>query len=80
MNNSNNNCFKAVKGYKSILIAYYNLNINNINARNYLYNEIPEHYWFDLKTREWKLRHRQRHTIGRIFTVLPMNVELFLLC
>uniref|UniRef100_A0A0K0FS23 Transposase n=1 Tax=Strongyloides venezuelensis TaxID=75913 RepID=A0A0K0FS23_STRVS len=45
----------------------------------YLYNEIPEHYWFDLKTREWKSIHRQRHTIGRIFTVSPMNVKLFLL-
>uniref|UniRef100_A0A0K0F1B7 ATP-dependent DNA helicase n=1 Tax=Strongyloides venezuelensis TaxID=75913 RepID=A0A0K0F1B7_STRVS len=28
---------------------------------------------------EEKLRHRQRHTIGRILTVSPMNVELFLL-
>uniref|UniRef100_A0A0K0FS11 Helitron_like_N domain-containing protein n=1 Tax=Strongyloides venezuelensis TaxID=75913 RepID=A0A0K0FS11_STRVS len=57
INNDNNNCFKAEKGYKSTLVAYYNLNKNDINARNYLYNEIPEHYW--------------------IFTVSPMNVELF---
>uniref|UniRef100_A0A0N5BUZ0 ATP-dependent DNA helicase n=1 Tax=Strongyloides papillosus TaxID=174720 RepID=A0A0N5BUZ0_STREA len=77
MNNGNNNCFKAEKGYKSTLVAYYNLNKNDINAKKYLYNEIPEYYWFDLKTREWKLRHRQRRTIGRIFTVSPMNVELF---
>uniref|UniRef100_A0A0N5C7V2 Helitron_like_N domain-containing protein n=1 Tax=Strongyloides papillosus TaxID=174720 RepID=A0A0N5C7V2_STREA len=77
MNNGNNNCFKADKGYKSTLLAFYNLNKNDINARKYLYNEIPEYYWFDLKTREWKLRHRQRRTIGRIFTVSPMNVELF---
>uniref|UniRef100_A0A0K0FGK5 Helitron_like_N domain-containing protein n=1 Tax=Strongyloides venezuelensis TaxID=75913 RepID=A0A0K0FGK5_STRVS len=79
INNGNNNCFKAEKDYKSILVAYYNLNKNDINSRKYLFNEILEHYWFDLKTREWKLRHRQRHTIGRIFTVSPMNVELFLL-
>uniref|UniRef100_A0A0N5CBD5 Helitron_like_N domain-containing protein n=1 Tax=Strongyloides papillosus TaxID=174720 RepID=A0A0N5CBD5_STREA len=52
MNNGNNNCFKAEKGYKSTLVAYYNLNKNDINARKYLYNEIPEYYWFDLKTRE----------------------------
>uniref|UniRef100_A0A0K0FPT0 ATP-dependent DNA helicase n=1 Tax=Strongyloides venezuelensis TaxID=75913 RepID=A0A0K0FPT0_STRVS len=29
--------------------------------------------------REWKLKHRQRRTTERIFTVSPMNVELFLL-
>uniref|UniRef100_A0A0K0FZ87 Helitron_like_N domain-containing protein n=1 Tax=Strongyloides venezuelensis TaxID=75913 RepID=A0A0K0FZ87_STRVS len=77
INNGNNNCFKAEKNYKFTLVPYCNLNKNDINARKYLYNETPEYYWFDLKTREWKLRHRQRHTIERIFTVSPMNVELF---
>uniref|UniRef100_A0A0K0G3B6 ATP-dependent DNA helicase n=1 Tax=Strongyloides venezuelensis TaxID=75913 RepID=A0A0K0G3B6_STRVS len=79
MKNGNNNCFNAEKGYKSTLVAYYNVNKDDINARKYLYNETPEYYWFDLKTREWKLRHRQRRTIGKIFTVLPMNVKFFLL-
>uniref|UniRef100_A0A0K0F1G1 Inositol-pentakisphosphate 2-kinase n=1 Tax=Strongyloides venezuelensis TaxID=75913 RepID=A0A0K0F1G1_STRVS len=60
INNGNNNCFNAEKGYKSTLVAYYNPNENDINAR-----------------KEEKLRHRQRRTIGRIFTVSPMNVELF---
>uniref|UniRef100_A0A0K0FS32 ATP-dependent DNA helicase n=1 Tax=Strongyloides venezuelensis TaxID=75913 RepID=A0A0K0FS32_STRVS len=77
INNGNNNCFKAEKSYKSTLVAFYNLNKNDINARKCLYDEIPEYYWFNLKTREWKLRHLQRHTIGRIFTVSFMNVELF---
>uniref|UniRef100_A0A0K0FSG3 Helitron_like_N domain-containing protein n=1 Tax=Strongyloides venezuelensis TaxID=75913 RepID=A0A0K0FSG3_STRVS len=80
INNGNNNCFKAEKDYKSTLVAYYNVNKKDINARKYFYDEIPEHYWFDLKIREWKLRHRQRHTIGRIFTVSPINDDLFLLC
>uniref|UniRef100_A0A0K0G3D9 DNA-directed RNA polymerase n=1 Tax=Strongyloides venezuelensis TaxID=75913 RepID=A0A0K0G3D9_STRVS len=61
MNNDNNNCFKAKKGYKSTLVAYYNVNKDDINAE------------------KWKLRHRQRRTIGKIFTVLPMNVKFFLL-
>uniref|UniRef100_A0A0K0F1U6 SUN domain-containing protein n=1 Tax=Strongyloides venezuelensis TaxID=75913 RepID=A0A0K0F1U6_STRVS len=77
INNDNNNCFKAEKGYKSTLVAHFNVNKNDINARKYLYNETPEYYWFDLKTKEWKLRLCQRHTIRKIFTVSPMNVELF---
>uniref|UniRef100_A0A0K0F2P5 ATP-dependent DNA helicase n=1 Tax=Strongyloides venezuelensis TaxID=75913 RepID=A0A0K0F2P5_STRVS len=77
INIGNNNCFQAKKNYKFTLVAYCNLNKNDINARKYLYNETPEYYWFDLKTREWKLRHRQRHTIEKIFTVSTMNVELF---
>uniref|UniRef100_A0A0K0EUT5 Ac146-like protein n=1 Tax=Strongyloides venezuelensis TaxID=75913 RepID=A0A0K0EUT5_STRVS len=52
MNNGNNNCLKTEKVYKSTFVAYYNLNKNDINARIYLYNVIPDHYWFDLKTRE----------------------------
>lgn len=63
-----------------MLTAYFELNMFDPNARNYLYTDIPLHYVYDKKKREWHTRKRRvDQTLGRMYIVNYNNVELYAL-
>ncbi|KZS03775.1 Uncharacterized protein APZ42_033417 [Daphnia magna] len=57
------------------LTAYFKLNSEDDNARQYFYREIPHHYVFMKKTNSWKPRCRRARIIGRLYTVGVRQVE-----
>ncbi|XP_065321170.1 uncharacterized protein LOC135928643 [Gordionus sp. m RMFG-2023] len=59
------------------LTAWFELNKNDVNARQYLYVTIPYHYTFSAN--KWKLRQRQNNIISRMYTVDPKSGERFFL-
>lgn len=60
---------------QSKLMAYFKLNNENMDVRQYYYQEIPEH--FTWKKGEWKVRKNTR-CIGPIYTVSPADTERLL--
>ncbi|KAK2436868.1 ATP-dependent DNA helicase pif1 [Trifolium repens] len=62
-----------------MLTQFFALNRRDPHARNYLYREIPEHYWWDSKVKEWKNRLSSIKVIGRIYIVSPSEGEKFYL-
>ena len=61
----------------STLMAWFELNANDIAARHLYYHEVPEHYvWRDQR---WHKRCRSQVAIGRIYNVSHHNTELFAL-
>lgn len=63
------------------LTAWFKLNAEEEDTRNYLYIDIPKYYVFEEKLRKWKPRQRrQNKTIGRMYSVsLRSDVERFCL-
>ena len=61
----------------SKLTAWFKLNRDDPDARNYYYYEIPEHYTW--KDNGWKPREGGKKTLGRMFTVSHKQEELFFL-
>ncbi len=47
-------------------MAYFKLNKEDAFARTLKYDEIPEHYVQDNKSKEWKRRVKKCKTIGRL--------------
>ncbi|UYV80502.1 hypothetical protein LAZ67_19000358, partial [Cordylochernes scorpioides] len=65
---------------KSMLTAYFDLNINDPEARNYTYAQIPEHYIYNKKERKYHKRSRGgQKVISRIYPVSVSDSELFYL-
>ena len=64
---------------KTMLTQYFALNARCPEARRYLYREIPEHYYWHCRLKDWFLRRSQKKVIGRIYTVLPSDQETFYL-
>ena len=62
---------------ESKLNAFFSLCQRDEAARQYLYNQIPEHYTWTRNT--WQPRKRFANTIGRIFTVNPADRERYYL-
>jgi hypothetical protein len=48
-----------------MLTQFFALNRRDPHARNCLYKEITEHYWWDSKVKEWKNRLSSIKVIGR---------------
>jgi hypothetical protein len=66
-----------VTSASSTLMAWFDLNSVDINARNLLYHEIPEKYaWVDSR---WVPRTRDGISVGRIYGVSANNSELYAL-
>lgn len=64
----------------TMLLGYFELNRVDENARQYLYKEIPEVYWWDKQERCWKIRqnlNRAEKAIGRLHFIHPRNIELY---
>ncbi|CAF2148066.1 unnamed protein product, partial [Rotaria magnacalcarata] len=61
------------------LTAYFDLNVSDSSAHQYLYQDIPNHYVF--KNKKWVKRSTVSHygekTIGRIISVSPRDVDLY---
>ncbi|CAK8574627.1 unnamed protein product [Lathyrus sativus] len=62
-----------------MLTQFFALNLRDPEARNYLYREIPEHYCWNNRDKEWHCMQSLRKVIGRIYTVSPLEGENFYL-
>ena len=60
------------------LTGYFRLNATDVGAHNYTYQEIPQHYVWDPKSKKWKPRQRQ-FAIGRMYFAAPSAGERFYL-
>jgi len=62
----------------STLTAWFKLNIEDEQANQYLYNDIPKHYVFHAKETQWKRRQRGgEKVIGRMYAVSMHDVERY---
>lgn len=61
------------------LTAFFALNEADIEARQYLYHEIPVHYTWNTQRRRWERRLRQmsRETLSRMYVVSPLDRDRF---
>ncbi|KAI5402370.1 hypothetical protein KIW84_050113 [Lathyrus oleraceus] len=64
---------------KTMLTQFFALNLQDPQARKYLYREIPEHYCWNKWDMEWHRRRSTRKVIGRIYTVSPSEGDKFYL-
>ena len=74
-----------MEGHDDTLTAWFKLNMEDESAREYLYTEIPENYYF-VKSRRgaeqsyfWRKRVRSCNTIGRMYYIGPNAGELYYL-
>ena len=68
------------RGQNTTLTAFFKLNQEDVNARQYLYHEIPEHYTFNQQGKKWTRRRRSTAPIiGRIYQVQPSDPQRFAL-
>jgi hypothetical protein len=67
---------------RTTLTAFFEANANTgqlgIEARNYTYQEFPQHFTWKPDRKEWSIRHRDP-AIGRMFFVPPTAGEQFYL-
>jgi hypothetical protein len=63
---------------RTMLTAFFEANRNNAFARQYTYQEMPQHFVWDRAKKEWKIRQRGS-TIGHIYFVSPTASERFYL-
>ncbi|XP_008180455.1 uncharacterized protein LOC103308586 [Acyrthosiphon pisum] len=61
------------------LTAFFALNERNVDARQYLYHEIPTHYTWQVSSKEWRLRQRQApcETLYRMYVVNSLDRDRF---
>ena len=63
---------------QSTLLQWFELNRRDINARKFLYHEIPEHYSWKNELQMWMPRQKLSvMSVGRIFAVSIHNLELW---
>jgi hypothetical protein len=58
------------------LTAWFQLNRQDPDARQYLYHDIPQHFVFD-RYGQWKRRQQGDKIIGRMYSVSPNDVERY---
>ncbi|XP_060846202.1 uncharacterized protein LOC132925860 [Rhopalosiphum padi] len=61
------------------LTAFFELNTTDVEARQYLYQEIPVHYTWNATRRMWSRRRRQvtYETLARMYVVNPLDRDRF---
>lgn len=71
----------ALERSGSTLTSWFQLNIDDTNARNYLYSEVPSHYTYSHKNgvHKWNRRQRSSKIVARIYGVSPKEGEIFYL-
>ena len=68
------------KKFETTLTAWFNLNKHDVNARNYLYTEIPFHYVFHKDSKQWCVRKKlKKSVIPRMYFVNPKDIERYYL-
>ena len=78
----NNQCdvrLALSRAQKTKLTAFFDLCDSDDNAKELLYHDIPEHYVWNKKNKEWQRRKRQTKVIGRIYASNPSEGERFYL-
>eukprot|EP00102_Acyrthosiphon_pisum_P014215 XP_008184159.1 PREDICTED: uncharacterized protein LOC103309724 [Acyrthosiphon pisum] len=63
------------------LTAFFDLNVTDVEARQYLYQEIPIHYTWNASRRKWsrRQRHMTYETLARMYIVNPLDRDRFYL-
>lgn len=62
------------------LNAWFKLNNECVEARQYLYIDIPEHYCWNINIKRWeKRKYQNKIAVGRTYAVSPRNTELYAL-
>jgi hypothetical protein len=69
--------FEAASPKETTLTAWFNLNLRDSSARQYLYTDIPGHYVFDKKLNSWQPRKKQMNIISRMYTVSLNEAERY---
>ena len=69
---------ERAKNQRSMLTEFFRMNIEDPNARRYLYREFPKHYIWNKSKKIWKPRKR-RFQIGRLVYAYPSKGERFYL-
>ena len=64
-------------GATSQLTAWFKLNAKDENARSLTFLEVPRHYVWEQRKKEWVQRKKTMKTIARIFPVSPRYAERF---
>ena len=68
------------RGTKTQLTEFFTLDSNCLEARQYLYHEIPNHFTYDKKQALWRERKRGGNkVIGRMYSVSPRDREKYFL-
>jgi len=75
--NENDDNVAVAANKPSKLMAWFNLNETDVEARQFTYKEIPEHYVWDNKEGVWRKRRQVSKMIGQLMEVSPQDVELF---
>jgi len=73
---------EQLQATQTTLTAWFELNAHDENARQYTYQEIPEHYTWKTREKQWKRRVQATGTdkvIGRIHAANPADQERFYL-
>ena len=66
------------KNLNTTLTAWFNLNQTDMEARQYLYPDIPNFYVFNENTKTWTMRKKNRKPVfSRMYLVNPRDRELF---
>ncbi|XP_019447295.1 PREDICTED: uncharacterized protein LOC109350519 [Lupinus angustifolius] len=64
---------------KTMITQFFALNQLDVEARHYIYTEIPKHYTWDKGNKEWNRRRNRRRVLGRMYTVSPSEGDKFYL-
>jgi hypothetical protein len=62
---------------ETTLTQYFKLNETDIQARQFLYHDLPRYYTWVKKEKKWKKRKYTTKTIGRMVYVNPKDTERF---
>jgi hypothetical protein len=64
---------------ETTLTGWFKLNADDHDARNLLYTDLPEYYWWNNTLKRWIKRHNRNIAVGRTYAVSPRNIELYAL-
>ncbi|XP_076069725.1 uncharacterized protein LOC143041602 [Oratosquilla oratoria] len=65
------------EGQDTQLTAWFKLNQSDVDARAYLYIDIPEYYVLNNQSNTWTRRQRHRQIVTRMYSASPRNAEKF---
>ena len=77
------NNIENLSNQTTMLLDYFELNKRDVEARNYTYVQIPQHYTYKTKKVNenkiccWEKRRNSFNCLGRIYSVSPSSVELY---
>lgn len=83
ISNDANNIEVHLEQASSMLLDYFKLNIEDEDARQYLYKDIPRFYTYKkekcngIMVSKWATRKKHFQCIGRMYSISPTRLELF---